>query len=61
LLEGGAETNLSLEQRQETTSYQGLAIKRGSQVVGIVAAGGDIGDPQEGAEGILGLSATFQE
>jgi hypothetical protein len=53
-------TNLSLEQGQETTANQGLAIKRGTQVVRVVAAGRDVGDPQEGAEGILDLSATFQ-
>ncbi len=52
-----AVTYLRLQQRQESTSDQGLAIKRGAKMVRVIAAGGDISDPQERAKCILQESA----
>lgn len=44
---------LRLEKRQETTSDQGLAIERGSEMVRVIAAAGDISHPQESTKGVL--------
>lgn len=44
---------LSLQQRQKTTSDEGLSIGRRAQVMGRVAAGRHIGDVDEGAESVL--------
>lgn len=44
---------LSLEERQQTTTPDGLSIKRYTQMVGVVATAGNIGHPQQGAKGVL--------
>ena len=44
---------LGLQQGQETTSHQGLAVKGRSQVVRVVATGGHISDVDQGAEGVI--------
>jgi hypothetical protein len=48
-----AGTYLCLQQGQETTSNQGLAVKRRSQVVRVIATGGHIGDPEQSAKGVI--------
>ena len=52
-------TYLGLEERQEATSNQGLAIERGAKMVRVIAAAGDVGDPDESAEGILSQLERF--
>lgn len=46
-------THLSLEQRQQSTTNQRLAIQRGTKMVGVIATGWDICHPQERTEGVL--------
>lgn len=53
---GGVEVEcrvLRLEQGQQSTTNQGLAIKRATQMVRIVATRWNIGDPKERSEGVL--------
>lgn len=49
-------TYLSLQQREQATTPNGLSVEGGSKVVRVVAAGGDICHPQKSTEGILVLS-----
>lgn len=54
---------LSLEEGQETAADEGLAIERSSQVVGAVAAGGHIGDPEKSTKSVLDklvLSSSYE-
>lgn len=44
---------LGLQQRQETATNKELAIDGGAKMVGGVAAGGHVGDGNEGSEGVL--------
>lgn len=46
-------TYLCLQQRQQSTTDQGLTIKRGTKMVRIVATGRDIGHIDESTEGVL--------
>lgn len=53
---GGVEVErrvLRLEQGQQSTTNQSLAIKRATKVVRVIAARWDIGDPKERSEGVL--------
>lgn len=49
-VEGGV---LRLEQRQETTTDQRLAVQGGTQMMGRVAAGGHVRNVEEGSESVL--------
>lgn len=44
---------LGLEDGEKTTTDKELAIGRGTEMVGLVTAGGDIGHGDDGAEGVL--------
>lgn len=44
---------LSLEQRQKTTTDKSLSVQRNTQVMGRVTARGDVGNVDDGTEGIL--------
>ena len=44
---------LSLEQRQKTTTNKSLSVQRNTQMVRRVTARGNIGDVDDGTEGIL--------
>jgi hypothetical protein len=54
-IKGLVMTDLGLQERKETTTKQGFAIKRGSQMVGIVTTGWNIGHPEKSTEGVLNL------
>jgi hypothetical protein len=49
---------LSLEQRQKSTSNEGLPIKRGAKMMWAIPAGWDISQPDEFSECVLWLSVS---
>ena len=52
---------LSLQQGEQTTTKQGLSIKRRPQVMGIITAGWYISHPQKGSESIIVQAVCGQE
>lgn len=52
---------LGLQERQETTTDEGLSIEGGAQMVRAVAAGWDICDPEQRAKGVVVETVRGQE